>query len=629
MEDFAVAIGLDDALLSWLVASAGDLLVGRLRGERGRRAVRDLVEAAVPATVAVVGRSLEPHQAEHLCSVLREHDAQVGEVRVSSLAELREAVGRWVSALDRGEFGGPGYLTGLGVDAGWLCAELTGRIASGIRERGRAGGPLEPVAEWLWRDELSSEVGQIRWDLARLGGGVGLASSHRGGLPGVTPEFTGREDVLAELATRVEEHDPAGIVVAIHAVDGMAGVGKTELALRAGHQHKHRYPDGQYFVNLHGYTEGIAPVSPAAALEQLLRQAGLAGVEIPPDLGGRQARWQALMVAQQALVLLDNALDADQVHPLLPRSAGCLVLITSRSRLQGLPGTRTLPLEVPPQREAVTLFNRVVGTLRDLEPELVAKAVDLVGRLPVAVRAVAGQVGDGYTVAELVEDLREAKARTGLVETGSPLGAGVRAAFQTSLQRLDHAHQQAFRALGVHPGPTVGIPQFAAVTGLPAARAGSLLRGLADRNLVSPVADRVGHRRYQLHDLVREFARQQADHHMPEEDRTAAIARLTAWYAAAIGILERLWDTDIKSVDPDAHGLDLTDLGQARSWLAAEQDNLLAFAELATGAEAARVCGRSARRFYQLDHHATARTLYQITLDLHQQTGDRDGRPTR
>jgi tetratricopeptide (TPR) repeat protein len=629
-----VVFGLDDALLGWLVASAGDTLLDRLRADPARKAMRQLVEDAVAAAVTVVASHLDGEQAKHLRLVLREHDAQLSRATVGSLAELRAALRKRAAALDHREFGESGYLAGLGVDADRLGEELADRIASGIRYHGRTGGPLGPVAEWLWRDELSSNVGQLssdvdqlRRDLSQLRRVTEPSRSYRGGLPGGTPDFTGRRQALALLAERMQEHDLAGVVVAIHAVDGMAGVGKTELALRAAHQHKHRYPDGQYFLNLHGYTEGIAPLSPEVALEELLRQAGVAGQEIPPDLAGRQARWRALMAGQQALVLLDNVLDADQVRPLLPGPAGCLVLITSRSRLPGLPGARALSLSVLPPDEAIELFTRVAGADRQLDVEAVSTVVGLVGCLPVAVRAVASQVGDDYAEAELADDLARAKGSTGLVEATSPLGAEVSAAFETSLQRLDLAHRQAFRILGLHPGPVIGVPQFAVLADLTISHASQVLRALAARNLITPGQERVGHRRYQLHDLLREFARQEAGTHLSVLERSAAIDRLTSWYATVIGYVDRMEDaTDsAPAAQPTVQGLKLDGLEQTRSWLAAEQANLLAFAEHATDDHAADVCCRYGRRLYLLAYFVSARTLYRSAVSVYRLASNQGG----
>jgi tetratricopeptide (TPR) repeat protein len=634
-EDLAVSIALADALLGWLVASAGDRLVNWLRSDPTEAALRKVVKEAVRATVAEFAGDLDGRQVEHLHNSVLERDMGLGgeQPAVRTEVELRNAVHTWVVALDEARFGGLGYLTDLGVDPNRLADALADHIVAGIYRDGRDGGALERLATWLWRDAKD-----VQWDrieekidasdgwLERIEGKIDAAEPAGTGLPGGTPDFIGRRGVLDELARRVDAHDPEGIVVAIHAVDGMAGVGKTELAVRAAHEFKHRYPDGQFFLDLHGYTEGIAPTPPAAALEELLRQAGVPGAAVPPDLAGRQARWRSLMAKRRALVLLDNALDADQVRPLLPVAAGCLVLITSRRRLRELPGGKPLGLDVLPHDDAVELFTRLVGTSRQLDWHAVATVVDLVDRLPLAVQAVAGLIDDSYTETDLSGELTEVKAGIGLLDQDSPLGAGVRAAFETSLRRLDTPHRDAFRLLGVHPGPSIGVPQFAALADLPIASARARLRGLADRNLISTSTGRVGHQRYQLHDLMRAFIRGQATLYLSEQDQVAAIGRLTTWYATAMTAVERLRAaTGSDPAESGVEGFDLDRPAAAHRWIAAEQDNLLAYARAATGAAAAGVCRHAARNLYYLDHHATARVLYETAATLYGQAGERAG----
>lgn len=601
-----MAFGLDDALVGWLVASAGDSILGALRKDPTTRALRQVIDTAVDATVAAVADHLTGERAEHLRLLLREHDTRISGVTVSSVTDLRAALRAWTAALDRREFGGSRYLTDVGIDADLLGDELAHRILAGIRERGRTGGPLGPLADWLWRTELSTDVGQLKDDLSQLRDVVQPPRSYGGGLPGVTPDFTGRQHELDELARRVQAHDPAGSVIAIHAVDGMPGVGKTELALRVAHQHKQSYPDGQYFIDLHGYTAGLAPMSPGAALEELLRQAGLPPQKIPAELALRQARWQALMARRRALVLLDNALDTDQVRPLLPRAAGCLVLITGRSALRGLPGVRTWQLDVLPRETAVELFTRVADAGRPLDRKAVATAVELVGRLPVAVRTVASHVAAGYAESELADDLRRVKDHASLVAAAGPLGSEVRAAFDTSLRRLDPRHQRAFGVLGIHPGPVIGVPQFAALAGVPVAEAGSMLRELSRWNLITPYTG-VGHRRYQQHDLLRDYARQYASGHLPADERSAALAQLTAWYASAVDGLE-------------PHGAD-----QAEKWVVSEEDNLVALADHASGGSGAGMCSRYGHWLLRLYRGKSAAVLYTSAARLYRETGNLAG----
>jgi tetratricopeptide (TPR) repeat protein len=624
-----VAIALDDALLGWLVASAGDKLLKQLRADPARAALRTVVEEAVAATVAEVANdlNLDDRTAAHLRSVLRERDKLVACLPVTSVADLHTALSAWTTSLNRPvlEFDEPGYLTSHGIDPDKLCQTLTAKIVSGITIAGRAGGPLERLARWLWHDRTTSQLDRIANKLDDLP----TKGQLRGGLRGGTPDFIGRQQALAELAERIQAHNPAGTVVAIHAVEGMAGVGKTQLAVRAAHQHKHRYPDGHFDIDLHGYTPGVEPRTPLDALEVLLRQAGVPGPQIPTDLTSSQDLWQTLMATKQALILLDNARDVDQVLPLLPHAAGCLVLITSRSWLPGLPG-RPLWLDVLSTREAVDMFTRLTGADRCHDQQAVARIVETIGRLPVAIRAVAGQLRKNLNVTDLAADLASAKRHQRLVDATSPLGTGVRAAFDSSLQRLDAADQRVFRALGLHPGPTVGVPQLAALADLPPAHANTTLRTLADRNLVAVHDDRAGS--YQLHDLMREFARQQSTAHISEQERLAAVGRLVTWYNNALNALDHWWSntgtcpappTERQCPLPKSLDQDSRRPAGIRIWLIAERDNILALANTGTTEETMQLCRVSARNFYAFDHYATARALFVTAIDLARQLGDR------
>jgi tetratricopeptide (TPR) repeat protein len=623
-----MALGLDDALLGWLVQGTGDALLGRLRDSPTQAAMRAVVDEAVEAAVNSLAGHLDQGQAEHLRDVLGIREVWLETpAPVSSRAGLQAALRTWTAALDQPEFDEAGYLSQLGVDPQRLAETLTSQIITGISRNARSGGPLNQLAEWLWHDDLEGRVDEIQRGIARLQPVAEPPGPAGSGLPGGIPDFTGRKQQLALLAERVQEHDPVGVVVAIHAVDGMAGVGKTELALRAAHQHKQRYPDAQYFLNLHGYTEDIPPLAPAAGLEELLRQAGLTGPQIATDLAGRQARWRALMAGKRALVLLDNAIDAQQVRPLLPGAAGCLVLVTSRTRLADLPGVRTLPLDVLPAAEAVQLFCRIADdTGANPDPEAVAKVVEIVGWLPVAIRAVAAQVGADYSVAELATDLAEAKQQLVLTGAAGLLGTGVAAAFDTSMQRLDAPHQQAYRILGIHPGPTIGVPQFAALAGLPIPQAATTLRKLAAGNLLTPVDEQIGHRRWQQHDLLRDHSRHYASSHLSSEQRSSALAQLTTWYASALAQAKHVMDDTGNAAAPVVEGLKLDRADQAWAWLAAEQDNLLAYARQASGYTAAHLCRRYAYRLYLLGHNEAARVLYRAAVGIYQEIGHRAGR---
>jgi len=261
------------------------------------------------------------------------------------------------------------------------------------------------------------------------------------------------------------------------------------------------------------------------------------------------------------------------VQPLLPMSPGCLVLITSRTRLSGLRGAKPLPLDALAPDDAIRLLGRLAGPGRCPDPAA-AELVMLVGHLPLSIAILAGRLyGDPtLTAAELVADLTSADAR--LDET-SPPGAGVRAAFETSIQRLDPGDRRAFRFLGLHPGPVIGVPQFGALAGLSIPQAHMTLRRLAEQNLIKPHRDRVGHRRYELHDLMREFAREQAGSYLPEE-QPGAFGRLSHWYFIAMQVLEarRNATSTTAATVPALDGLHLNSDDEADAWRNAESGNV-------------------------------------------------------
>ena len=179
-------------------------------------------------------------------------------------------------------------------------------------------------------------------------------------LPPDAAAFTGREEELNVISASVRRAARAGRVVAIHAIDGMPGVGKTTLAVHAAHLLRDRFPDRQLFVNLHAHTPGQDPLTPEAALAGLLTAVGIDARNLPGDLQGRASLWRDRMAGQRALLVLDNAASSDQVAPLLPGDGSCLVLVTSRRHLGDLPGAAPpVLLDVLPPDEAREMFVRL------------------------------------------------------------------------------------------------------------------------------------------------------------------------------------------------------------------------------------------------------------------------------
>ncbi len=442
------------------------------------------------------------------------------------------------------------------------------------------------------------------------------------GLPGKAADFTGREEIIAQLSRRIAGHDPAGVTVAVHAIDGMGGVGKTALAVHLSHQHAHRYPEGALFIDLHGYTPGLAPVPPEEALDQLLRDLGVDESAIPLGLGPRQARWRSLMAGRQALIVLDNAVNSDQVGPLLPDAAGCLVLITSRRRLTGLPEAEPLTLGVLTPHEAVSLFTRIAGPQRCPDQSHVSAVVRACGWLPLAVKIAAGRLrhDPAATVATLLADLTDERAQ--LTEL-SPENAGIRAALQVSVLRLPPDLENAFRDVGLHPGPSIGPDAIAAIAGIEQADARNRLRRLAEHHLVEPDTTAKSPPRYTLNNLVRVYGRELAEQELDGAGRKAKLDRLASHYDRALQHAERLL-RPMESADPVGE-VDPAAQDQERDWVIAERDNLLSLAPLTSGPVGARVCRISGDNLQLLGEYHAARVLLDHAYAMYTAAGDQAG----
>lgn len=392
--------------------------------------------------------------------------------------------------------------------AGELVADLTELVAQHpFRERlhaalmlalYRAGRQADALAAFqrahrLLVDEIGTEPGLalrdlhqriLRDDLALMAeppGDVASAApiTARHCLPRAAADFTGRPEAVARLVNAVEAAPRAATVLAI---DGMAGIGKTTLAVHVAHLVADRYPDGQLFVDLHGHSER-RPMEPAAALSTLLRQLGVPGGRIPQELDDRVALWRSELANRQVLVLLDNAASAAQVTPLLPAGPDCLVLVTSRRRLAGLEATRPLSLEVLNTDEAAELLAHSVGDRVHGEPEAAAEVARRCGHLPLAIRLAGARLAHrpSWRVQDIADRLRD--ARGPLMELGAE-DRSVANAFALSYGQLSKDLQRTFRLLGLHPGEDFDAYAVAALTDSSLTEAQQALEGLVDDHLV-------------------------------------------------------------------------------------------------------------------------------------------------
>ncbi|MFD0635100.1 NB-ARC domain-containing protein [Catenulispora yoronensis] len=353
-------------------------------------------------------------------------------------------------------------------------------------------------------------------------------------LPRDLTEFIGREHHIRALVAQAGLGGPAPQVAVI---DGMGGVGKSTLAVHVAHRLAPRFPDGHYFVDLSGFCAVTEPVEPTQALEALLRASGLDPDSLPEGLDERSALWRARLAGRRALVLLDNARDAAQIRPLLPGTGETFVLITSRKRMPSLEGAVPVPLEVMGPDSAIALFSRIIGTARaDAEPEAVASAVELCGRLPLAIQVAAARLRDRATwpVERVTSQLSD--HRTRFLVAGD---RDVTAILAWSYHHLAAPEKHLFRLLSLHPGPDFDAHTAAALSQTPLPDAESALEHLFEANLLQERSPG----RYHLHDLVHDCAAELQTAHGQAEDQVDATERLVdhflrcaiQWCAALTG----------------------------------------------------------------------------------------------
>jgi DNA-binding SARP family transcriptional activator/tetratricopeptide (TPR) repeat protein len=337
--------------------------------------------------------------------------------------------------------------------------------------------------------------------------------------------FVGRRAELATLSKALETHTTA----VISAIGGAGGIGKTFLALHWAHQHIDRFPDGQLHVDLHGFDPSGTPTAPQAAIRGFLHALGVPTPAVPPDLDTQVGLYRSLVAGKRMLVLLDNAHDTAQVEPLLPGSAGCTVVVTSRNHLTGLYvlGAHLVNLDVLTPQEAHDLLAKRLDEYRvAAEPEAVADLLTHCAGMPLAISIVAARATThpDFPLTVLADELRDASTRLDALDTGEL--TNLRAVFSWSYRALDPEAAAVFRLLGLAPGPDIGLAAAANLTALPTTRTRQLLRDLEAAHLVTQQAPD----RYRMHDLTSLYAADRAGHDTAKPDRDAALRRLVDFY---------------------------------------------------------------------------------------------------
>ncbi|MBB5935694.1 AfsR/SARP family transcriptional regulator [Streptomyces zagrosensis] len=411
-------------------------------------------------------------------------------------------------------------------------------------------------------------------------------------LPTDVAAFTGRADCLRELDAQLAARAQASEqTVVISAVSGMAGVGKTSLAVHWMHRVADRFPDGQFYINLRGYASG-APLAPDEALGQLLRALGVSRGHLPEQSDEKAALYRSLLAGKRALILLDDAAALEQVRPLLPGSPTCCVVVTSRNDLRGLTAfhdAHHIDLGTFQEEESLSLLARIIGEGRVREePEAAAEVTHLCGHLPLAIRIVAANLLGSRVrnVADVARDLREGD-RLAELSIGESWDTAVRAPFDLSYLALPEPEQRLFRFLGLMPGTDFSTRAAAVLAGLSEAEVAKGLDRLCSRSLLETF--RPG--RFHLHELLRLYGRERALRETDSADREAATGRLFTWYlSTADSAAQSLYGTFYswfaepapRSDDPLAAPLIFAGERPALGWLETERANLLACIEHAS-----------------------------------------------
>jgi tetratricopeptide (TPR) repeat protein len=436
-------------------------------------------------------------------------------------------------------------------------------------------------------------------------------------LPEDIPEFSGREAELNKLAVLADRYS-AGTTVAISAVEGMAGVGKTQLAIRAGHMIlASQNIDEVLFVNLRGFhgNPDQPPVDPAAVLDSFLRLLGVSPHEIPYELEQRTRVFREVLRHRRVLIVLDNAFSASQIRPLLPDAPGCVTLITSRRRISEVSGVEHLLLDTFSPDEALEFMRRTIGDDRVRAEPLVANEIaELLGYLPLALRLTATRINAsrGWGLADHLERLIERRR-------DQRLDTALDASLSLSYEDLPTGPRYLLRMLSLHPGVDVDVHAAAALANDDVQ---STQRHL-DQLTASHLVQQRSQGRYELHDLVRAFAFVRGQDEDRANDRRAALQRLFEHYLQGASIaMGTLYPSDQHrrpTVLATSHSLPpVSETAAARLWLANERVNLLAVgthpANRHTAASAVTFASVLHRHLITLGFYMDAETLHQRAI---------------
>ncbi|MBK6017404.1 BTAD domain-containing putative transcriptional regulator [Streptomyces sp. MBT53] len=401
-------------------------------------------------------------------------------------------------------------------------------------------------------------------------------------LPVDLPAFTGRRSELAHVRELLPGSEASTRTVVISAIGGMAGVGKTTLAVHWAHSVADRFPDGQLYVNLRGFHPSGSIMSAAEAIRSFLDAFGVPGRRIPAGLDAQAALYRSLLADRRVLIVLDNARDTEHVRPLLPGAPGCLVVVTSRNQLYGLvagEGAHSLTLDVLTAAEAREFLSRRLGAERiAAEPDAVAEIITLCGRLPLALAVVSARavVNPTFPLASIAAELSDSEDSLDAFAGEAP-AADARSAFSWSYQLLSPAAARVFRLFALHPGPDCSLAAVASLAGQRPGQVRPVMGELARAHLISePLPGRYG-----CHELLRAYAAELARAHDTAQELDTARRRMLDHYLHSAHAADSLLmpSRDRVRLRPHATGVTvprLPDRAAAVDWLAGNRSAVLA-----------------------------------------------------
>lgn len=472
----------------------------------------------------------------------------------------------------------------------------------------------------------------LRKDTSRVPGDSSPASPEfrylvRNDLPRDLPDFIGREESLRKLEEAAFRDDDRAKVCVI---TGSGGEGKTTTAVRFGYEAVKRFPDGQLFIDLYGYTSNKEPLDPSSALGALLRAVGISPEAVPDSLDERSALWRATLRDRKALLILDNAAGFSQVSPLLLPSPGSLTLITTRNDLSGLSGARLLSLGMFDERSSLEFLEQILGAERvRSEPERAREIVRVCGGLPLALRVVSGRMlsRPKWSFAHVAKRLNEQNRKLRELQVE---GQSVESAIDLSFQSLSPSQRRTFLLLGLMIGNTIDLAGGSALLDTTVEDADDALQELVGMCLVDEPQGDV----YRLHDLIRSFAQERTALLLGEEEVVAAKGRLADYYLSTAQHAADLFGPRTRSGAEDekhaAYRTELMGREDAESWFTLHQENLAEAIEYFASRDNGEYAWRLAEtvwRFYALrGEMGLLVSSHERALQISEKQGNQHGR---